>query len=155
MASSRYVRFEGIEERGAGDVSEVRHAFSKYGGNLGEVGSVGWMFDRKSQILIEADQATEEQLMNIVLEAGGEDIRNDGDKWEVLSPPDVHDAVVTALAAVKIPTVSAEVSMVPRNLVKLEGSAAKGMLKMIDILEEHDDVQNVYSNFDIDESEME
>jgi len=136
-------------------VSEIRHAFSKHGGNLGDVGSVGWMFDRKSQIMIEQDAATEEQLMNIVLEAGGEDIRNDGDGWEVLSPPEAHEAVVAALAAAKIPTVSAEVSMVPQNLVKLEGSQAKGMLKLNDVLEEHDDVQNVYSNYDIDESEME
>ncbi len=135
-------------------VSEIRHAFSKYGGNLGEVGSVGWMFDRKSQILIEEDQATEDQLMNIVLEAGGEDIRNDG-QWEILSAPEAHEAVLAALAAAKITTVSAEVSMVPRNLMMLEGSAAKGMLRLTDILEDHDDVQNVYSNFDIDDSELE
>jgi len=136
-------------------VSEVRHAFSKHGGNLGDVGSVAWMFDRKSQILIEEDQATEEQLMNIVLEAGGDDIKNEDGHWEILSPPAAHEAVVAALAAAKIATVSAEVAMIPQNLVKLEGSQARGMLKLSDVLEEHDDVQNVYSNFDIDESEME
>ncbi len=136
-------------------VSEVRHAFSKHGGNLGDVGSVAWMFDRKSQILIEEDQATEDQLMNIVLEAGGDDIKHEDGHWEILSAPSAHEAVVAALAAAKIETVSAEVSMVPQNLVKLEGSAARGMLKLSDVLEEHDDVQNVYSNFDIDESEME
>src|SRR5271165_1353671 len=74
-------------------VSDIRHVFSKNGGNMGEQGSVAWMFDRKSQILIESDKATEDQLMNIVLEAGGDDLRNDGENWEVLSPPEAHEAV--------------------------------------------------------------
>jgi YebC/PmpR family DNA-binding regulatory protein len=136
-------------------VSEIRHAFSKYGGNLGEQNSVAWMFDRKSQILIEEDKATEEQLMSIVLEAGGEDIRNDGGQWEVLSAPEAHDAMVEAIRAAGIETLSAQIAMVPKNLVKLEGTQAKAMLKLTEALEEHDDVQNVYSNFDIDEAEVE
>ncbi|MEO8027393.1 MAG: YebC/PmpR family DNA-binding transcriptional regulator [Bryobacteraceae bacterium] len=136
-------------------VSEIRHAFSKHGGNLGEVGSVAWMFERKSQILIDEENATEEQLMNVVIDAGGDDIRNEGGQWSVLSPPEAHDAVITALAGAKIETVSAEIAMVPKNLMKLEGSAAKGMLKLSDILEDHDDVQNVYSNFDVDEGDLE
>jgi YebC/PmpR family DNA-binding regulatory protein len=135
-------------------VSEIRHLFSKNGGNLGESGSVAWMFDRKSQIVIEDDKATEDQLMEIALDAGAEDIRNEG-QWEILSPPEAHEAVVAALEKAGIPTISAEIAMLPQNLVKLEGSHAKGMLRLSEALEEHDDVQNVYSNFDIDESEME
>lgn len=136
-------------------VSEIRHAFSKHGGNLGEVGSVGWMFERKSQILIEGEKTTEDQLMEIAAEAGADDIRNDGESWEVLSEPSSHDAVLAAIQKAGIPTTEATISMVPKNLIKLEGSQAKGMLKLADVLEEHDDVQNVYSNFDIDESELE
>lgn len=136
-------------------VSEIRHAFSKHGGNLGEVGSVGWMFERRSQILIEGDKTTEDQLMELAAEAGADDIRNDGESWEVLSEPSAHDAVLAAIQKAGIPTSEATIGMVPKNLIKLEGSQAKGMLKLADVLEEHDDVQNVYSNFDIDESELE
>jgi YebC/PmpR family DNA-binding regulatory protein len=136
-------------------VSEIRHVFSKNGGNLGEQGSVSWMFERKSQILIESDKASEDQLMNIVLEAGADDLRNDGENWDVLSAPESHEAVQEALRKASIPTVSAEIAMVPKNLMMLEGKSASGMLKLSEALEEHDDVQNVYSNFDIDEKEME
>jgi YebC/PmpR family DNA-binding regulatory protein len=136
-------------------VSEIRHVFSKNGGNLGEQGSVAWMFERKSQILIESDKATEDQLMNIVLEAGADDLRNDGENWEVLSAPESHEAVLEALRKAGLPTVSAEIAMVPKNLMMLEGKSASGMLKLSEALEEHDDVQNVFSNFDIDEKEME
>jgi len=136
-------------------VSEIRHVFSKNGGNLGEQGSVAWMFERKSQILIEGDKASEDQLMNIVLEAGADDLRNDGENWDVLSAPESHEAVLEALRKANIATVSAEIAMVPKNLMMLEGKSASGMLKLSEALEEHDDVQNVYSNFDIDEKEME
>jgi YebC/PmpR family DNA-binding regulatory protein len=136
-------------------VSEIRHAFSKHGGNLGEQNSVAWMFERKSQILIDEDKATEDQLMNIVLDAGGDDIRNDGGQWEVLSAPESHDAVLEAIRKAGIGTLSAEIAMVPNSLIKLEGTQAKSMLKLSEVLEEHDDVQSVYSNFDIDEDEVE
>ncbi|MBL8218347.1 MAG: YebC/PmpR family DNA-binding transcriptional regulator [Bryobacterales bacterium] len=136
-------------------VSEIRHAFSKNGGNLGEVGSVAWMFDRKSQIIIEGDKAEEESLMNLVLEAGGDDLRNDGGNWEVLSPPEAHFTVLEAVQKAGIPTVSAELAMIPKNLVRVEGANAKTMLKLTEVLEDHDDVQNVWSNFDIDEKELE
>jgi YebC/PmpR family DNA-binding regulatory protein len=135
-------------------VSEIRHVFSKNGGNLGEQNSVGWMFERKSHIVIEKDKATEDQLMNLVLEAGGDDLRDEGEHWSVLSAPDAHEPVVHAIHAAGIPTVSSEVAMVPKNLVKLEGKNAAGMLRLNEALEEHDDVQNVWSNFDIDEAEM-
>jgi YebC/PmpR family DNA-binding regulatory protein len=136
-------------------VSDIRHVFSKNGGNMGEQGSVSWMFERKSQILVEGDKASEDQLMNVVLEAGGDDLRNDGENWEVLSAPEVHEAVTEAIRKAGIPIVSAEIAMVPKNLMMLEGKNASGMLRLNEALEEHDDVQNVYSNFDIDEKEME
>ncbi|MCC6588869.1 MAG: YebC/PmpR family DNA-binding transcriptional regulator [Bryobacterales bacterium] len=135
-------------------VSEIRHMFSKNGGNLGEVGSVAWMFERKSQIVIDEEKIGEDELMAIALDAGAEDIRNDGGQWEVLSSPDMHDKVLEAIQKAGIPTLEAAISMVPKNLVKLEGKNASGMLKMTDALEEHDDVQDVYSNFDIDEEEI-
>lgn len=136
-------------------VSEIRHMFSKNGGNLGEVGSVAWMFERKSQIIIDADKTTEDQLMNIALDAGADDIREEDGAWEVLSAPEAHDAVLIALDKAKIPTESAEVAMVPKNTVKLEGKHATAMLKLYDQLEEHDDVQNVYGNYEVDEAEVE
>ena len=136
-------------------VSEIRHVFSKNGGNMGEQGSVAWMFERKSQIFVAADKAGEDQLMNIVLDAGADDLRNDGDQWEILSAPEAHEAVLKALEANGIAHEEAAIAMVPKNLVKLEGKNASGMLKLTEVLEDHDDVQNVYSNFDIDEKELE
>ena len=136
-------------------VSEIRHVFTKNGGNLGELGSVSWMFERKSQILIEKDKAGEDQLMTIALDAGAEDLRDDGENWEVLSGPEAHDAVLHAIQSAGISTVSAEIAMVPKNLMKLEGKNAQAMLRLSEALEEHDDVQNVYSNFDVDVKELE
>ena len=135
-------------------VSEIRHMFSKNGGNLGEQGSVAWMFDRKSQIVIEKEKATEDQLMTLVLDSGAKDLKDSGDSWEVISDPSMHEKVLEAIQNAKIETVSAEVAMVPRTLMKLEGKAAQGMLKLSEALEEHDDVQNVYSNFDVNEEEV-
>ena len=136
-------------------VSEIRHLFSKNGGNLGEQGSVAWMFERKGQILIELDKVKEDDLMTLVLEAGAEDLRNDGVNWEVVSDPANHDHVLEAVHKAGIPTVEASIAMIPKNTIRLEGKNAQGMLKLSEALEEHDDVQNVYSNFDIDEKEME
>jgi YebC/PmpR family DNA-binding regulatory protein len=136
-------------------VSELRHAFSKNGGNLGEQGSVAWMFERKSQIFVAGEKASEDQLMSVALEAGGDDLRQEGESWEILSAPEAHEAVQKALEAAGIPVLEASIAMVPKNLVKLEGKNAAGMLRLNDVLEEHEDVQNVYSNFDIDEKEME
>jgi YebC/PmpR family DNA-binding regulatory protein len=135
-------------------VAEIRFIFSKNNGNLGEVGSVTWMFDRRSQIIIDGDAIDEDTLMNLVLENGGEDLRNDGN-WQVLSPPELHAQVLEAIQKAGIPTMEAGIAMVPKNLVQLEGKHASGMLRMVEALEEHDDVQNVWSNFDIDEKEME
>ena len=136
-------------------VSEIRHAFSKNGGNMGEQGSVAWMFERKSQVFVPSGKATEDQLMDVVLEAGGDDIRNHGDQWEVLSAPEAHEAILKALETAHIPTEDASIAMVPKNLVGWKGSMPRAMLRLNEALEEHDDVQNVYSNFDIDEKELE
>ena len=136
-------------------VSEVRHLFAKNGGNLGEVGSVAWMFERKSQIIVDAEKASEDQLMSIVLDAGAEDIRDHGGAWEVISAPEAHEAVLKALEKAGLTTESAEIAMVPKNTVKLEGKTAQAMLKLYDALEDHDDVQNVYGNYEVDEAEVE
>ena len=136
-------------------VSEIRHCFSKNGGNLGELGSVAWMFERKSHVYVPKDKAGEEQLMNIVLDAGADDLRDDGEQWEVISPPESHEGVLDALHKAKIPTETAEIAMLPKNLIRLEGKNAGAMLRLSEALEEHEDVQNVYSNFDIDEKELE
>jgi len=136
-------------------VSEIRHTFSKWGGNLGEQGSVSWMFERKSHVVVAGEKTSEDDLMGIVLDAGADDLRREGDNWEILSAPDAHEAVMEALKKAGVETLSGEIGMIPKNLVKLEGKQAQSMLKLTEVLEEHDDVQNVYSNFDIDEKELE
>jgi YebC/PmpR family DNA-binding regulatory protein len=137
-------------------VSEIRHMFSKNGGNMGEQGSVAWMFERKGLIIIDAEKApSEDDLMALVLDAGAEDLRNSDGTWEVISAPENHVPVLEAIQKAGIPTESASIAMIPKNLVKLEGKNASAMLRLSEIMEEHDDVQNVYSNFDIDEKEME
>jgi len=136
-------------------VSEVRHAFTKNGGNLGESGSVRFMFAKKGLIAIEKGAATEEQLMNIVLEHGGEDLNDEGDTWEIITDPAAHEAVAAAVKAAGIATVMSEVTMIASTYTKLEGTAANQMMRLIDTLEDLDDTQNVYSNFDMDEDQME
>jgi YebC/PmpR family DNA-binding regulatory protein len=136
-------------------VSEIRHLFSKHGGNLGEQGSVGWMFERKGQILIEQEKASEDDLMTLVLEAGAEDLRNDGVNWEVITAPEAMPSVQEAIAKAGLPVVSATVAMIPKNTVQVDGKNAAALLKLTEALEEHEDVQNVFSNFDIDEKTME
>jgi YebC/PmpR family DNA-binding regulatory protein len=136
-------------------VSEIRHVFSKNGGNMGEQGSVAWMFERKSQMFVPAEKASEDQLMGIVLDAGADDIRNEGERWEVLSAPEAHEGVQKALEAAGIPVEEPTIAMVPKNLMKLEGKNASAMLKLSEALEDHDDVQSVFSNFDVDEKELE
>jgi YebC/PmpR family DNA-binding regulatory protein len=136
-------------------VSEVRHAFSKNGGNLGESGSVRFMFAKKGLIAIEKDAADEEKLMNIVLEAGGEDLNDEGDSWEILTDPSAYDGVLEAVRAANIPTVAAEITMIASTYAKLEGTALNTMIRLIDTLEDLDDVQDVYSNLDMDGVEAE
>lgn len=135
-------------------VSEIRHIFSKYGGKLGEQGSVSRLFERKSQILIPQEKITEDELMAIVLDAGAEDLRNDGVNWEVLSPPEAHEAVLGAIQKAGIETVSAQVAMIPLTTVRLEGKDAQQMLKLYDALDDHDDVQKISTNFEMDDAEF-
>ena len=136
-------------------VSEIRHAFSKNGGNLGETGSVRFMFSKKGIIAIEKSAATEDQLMDIVLEHGGEDLNDEGDTWEILTDPASYEAVSSAIKAAGIPTVMSEVTMVASTYTKLEGNAANQMIRLLEALEDCDDTQNVYSNFDMDAAQME
>jgi YebC/PmpR family DNA-binding regulatory protein len=136
-------------------VGELRHTFSKYGGNLGEANSVGWMFDKKGQVVVAKDKASEDTLMTAVLDAGADDMRDDGSAWEVVSPPEAHPTVVEAVKAIGIEPDSAQIAMLPQNYIKLEGRAAQQMLKLMEALEDHDDTKNVWSNVDIDEKEIE
>lgn len=136
-------------------VAEIRHLFSKRNGNLGENGCVAWMFDRQGLIQIEKDKIGEDELMEIVLEAGASDLDVQDDVYEVTTPPEALDAVQAALEKKGIAIASAELTMVPQNLVKLEGKHAEQMIKLYEALDEHDDVQNVYANFDIDDDILE
>jgi YebC/PmpR family DNA-binding regulatory protein len=136
-------------------VSEIRHAFGKNGGNMAEAGAVSWMFHKKGDIVVPKAAAKEDDLMAIVLEAGAEDLRDDGDNWEVLSEPSVYEAVLDAVKKAGIEPVSSSVSMIPQNYIKLEGAAASQMIRLMEALEDQDDVQNVHSNFDIDQKLLE
>jgi YebC/PmpR family DNA-binding regulatory protein len=135
-------------------VSELRHIMGKHGGNLAETGAVGWMFHRKGDIVVAKEKADEDKMLSIVLDAGAEDLRDDGSAWEVLAPPEAFEGVRDALTKAGIKPDSAEVSLVPQNYVKLTGQPAGQMLRLIEALEEHDDVQRVSANFDIDEKEI-
>jgi YebC/PmpR family DNA-binding regulatory protein len=136
-------------------VSEIRHTFSKNGGNLGATGSVLHMFSKKGIITVEKSAATEEQLMDIVLEAGGEDLNDEGDTWEIVTEPGSYQGVLDAVNAAKIAVAMSEVTMIASTYTKLEDTAAKQMLRLLEALEDFDDTQNVYSNFDMDAEQME
>ena len=135
-------------------VGEMRHLMGKNGGNLAEAGAVGWMFNRKGEINIPKEAASEDKLLDLVLEAGAEDLKDDGSAWYIVTPPDALEAVKESLSKAGITPASAEIGMVPQNYVKLTGAQAQQMLRLVEALEEHDDVQHVYANFDIDESEI-
>jgi YebC/PmpR family DNA-binding regulatory protein len=135
-------------------VGEIRHMFGKHGGNLGAENSVAWMFDRKGYIVIEKSKVDEETLMAAALDAGADDLRDDGDNWEVISAPAVFDTVSEAVRKLVEPD-SAAIAMLPKNLTKLEGKTAQQMMRLMDALDDHDDVQKVWSNFDIEEKEIE
>jgi YebC/PmpR family DNA-binding regulatory protein len=133
---------------------EIRHLFSKFGGNLGESNCVGWMFEKKGYLVVAKAAANEDTLMEVVIEAGGDDVRDDGDNWEIFTPTDRLEQVREAIAGRGIAIGTAELSMVPKNTVKVEGKNAQRVLAMMEGLEEHDDVQNVWATFDIDDSEI-
>ena len=136
-------------------VGELRHTLGKYGGNLGEANSVAWMFDKKSLVTVAKEKASEDALMNAVLEAGADDMKDEDGMWEIVSPVEAHQAVVDAVKALGIEPDSAQVSMLPQNYIKLEGKQAQQMIKLMDLLDDHDDTKNVWSNFDIEEQEIE
>jgi YebC/PmpR family DNA-binding regulatory protein len=136
-------------------VSEIRHAFGKNGGNMGEAGSVAWMFKKKGDIVIPKAQASEEKLMDLVLESGAEDLKDDGDYWEILCDPSSYESVLEAVKAAGITPENSEIGMIPDNYIKLTGHQASTMIRLMEALEDQDDVQHVYSNFDIDQKEME
>ncbi|MEP6921855.1 MAG: YebC/PmpR family DNA-binding transcriptional regulator [bacterium] len=135
-------------------VAEIRHMFSKNGGNLGESGSVGWLFEKKGYIVVEKTSKPEEELFELVIEAGADDLRDDEENFEIITSPEQFDSVSAAIKAAGIEPQVAEISMVPQTYVKLEGQEARQMLKLMEALEDHDDVQKVSANFDISEADM-
>jgi YebC/PmpR family DNA-binding regulatory protein len=133
-------------------VSELRHLFSKNSGNLGESGSVAWMFNKKGQIIIDATAKGEDEVMEIALEAGAEDMQSDGETYQILTSPEDFMSVLDAVKSKGLEPISAEIAMIPQNTIKLEGGAAAQMLKLYEALDDQGDVQNVYTNFEPDEA---
>jgi len=136
-------------------VSEIRHLLSKYGGNLGETNSVAWMFTKQGYILIEKSKVDEDGLMGVALDTGADDVRDDQDNWEVLTSPEDFHRVLEAVKGLGVETLMAEVAMLPQNYINLEGKVAQQMLQLMGLLEDHDDVQHVWSNFNVEEKEIE
>ena len=136
-------------------VADVRHAFAKNRGNLGETGCVGWLFDSKGYVAVPKDVVAEDRIMEVALEVGALDVADGGDVWEVTTEPEDFHAVREAIGGAGLAVESAEVTMIPKNTVKLEGKDAEQMLRLMEMLEDNDDVQHVYANFDIDAEEME
>jgi YebC/PmpR family DNA-binding regulatory protein len=136
-------------------VGEIRHLLGKHGGNLGEANSVAWMFHKKGYIVVEKSKANEDALMSAALDAGADDLQDDGDSWEVMSAPEAFQQVLDAVKGLGIEPALAEVAMLPQNYVKLEGKAAQQMIKLMEIIEEHEDTKKVWSNADIEEKEIE
>jgi YebC/PmpR family DNA-binding regulatory protein len=133
---------------------EIRQLFTKHGGNLGEANCVSWMFEKKGYIVVRRSEADEEKLFELAIEAGADDMREDGESFEVFTTPQIHEKVHEALTQRKIPIAASEVAMVPKTTVKVEGKAARQVLGMMEALEDHDDVQHVWANFDIDDAEL-
>jgi len=131
--------------------SEVRHIFSKTGGSLGDPGCVSWMFEKKGLITIEQSVADEDEIIALALEAGAEDVRRQDDAYEIITAPGDFEKVKEAVVARGYPTVLAEISMITKTTVKLEGKQAHQILKLVEMLEDHDDVQHVYANYDVPE----
>jgi transcriptional/translational regulatory protein YebC/TACO1 len=136
-------------------VSEIRHVFGKNNGNMAEAGAVSWMFHKKGDIVVPKSAAKEDDLMNIILEAGGEDLKDEGENWEILTEPSAYETVLEAVKKAGITPASSSVAMVPDTYIKLEGQQATQMIRLLEALEDNDDVQNVHANFDIDEKLLE
>jgi len=135
-------------------VSELRHIFSKNGGNIGQEGCVAWMFKRKGYIVVEKEKAPEDKLLELAMNASAEDMREDGSNFEIITAPENYDGVVEALKSANVETAASNVAYLPQSYVKLEGKQAQQMLKLMEELEDHDDVQHVWANFDVEESEL-
>jgi YebC/PmpR family DNA-binding regulatory protein len=133
---------------------EIRNIFSKRHGNMAGQGSVAWIFEKKGLIVVSTDKADEDQLMELVIEAGAEDLSRSGDKYEILTQPSDFDLVKKAIEKAKIPCESANLQMIPKNLTAVSAQNARGVIALIEALEDHDDVQNVYSNCDIPDEVM-
>jgi YebC/PmpR family DNA-binding regulatory protein len=136
-------------------VGELRHTLTKYGGNLAETNAVAWMFSKRGYIVVQKTKADEDTLMSVIIDAGGDDLRDDEDNWEVLSTPEAFVAVLEAVKKLGIEPDAAEISMLPQNYLKLEGKQAQQMVKLMDVLDDLEDVRHVWSNFDIEEKEIE
>ena len=135
-------------------VGELRHMLEKHGGNLAAAGAVSWMFTKKGYIVVPKSKAEEDALMGAIIDAGGDDLRDDGDNFEVICAPSAFEAVAEAVRKLVEPA-SAAIAMLPQNYVKLEGKTAQSMVRLMEALDDHDDVQKVWSNFDIEEKEIE
>jgi len=136
-------------------VSELRHIFARNGGNIGESGCVSWMFNRKGYIVVDQSEASEEKLLEIIMDAEAEDLKDDGDNFEIITAPENLDNVITALQKNNIEMTTSKLAYLPQNYIKLEGKQSQQLLRLMEELEDHDDVQNVWANFDIDEEEIE
>jgi YebC/PmpR family DNA-binding regulatory protein len=136
-------------------VAEVRHIFSKHGGNLGENGCVAWIFEKKGTIVLDKKSVNEDELMELALEAGAQDVREEENEFEIITDPASFEEVKGAIDQRKIKYIEARISLIPQTTVKLEAGKAEQMLKMMEKLEDNDDVQNVYANFDIADDIME
>ncbi len=134
---------------------EIRHIFSKHGGNLAASNAVSWMFEKKGYIVVESGAMAEDKLMEIAIEAGAEDLRQDGGSFEIFAAPENLDSVRDALKSRSVEMSASEVAMIPKNTVRAEGQVARRVLSLVEALEEHDDVQHVWANFDIDDNEIE
>ena len=136
-------------------VGEIRHLLSKHAGNLAAENSVAWMFSRKGQIVVEKGKVDEDKLLSVALDAGADDMNDDGSAWEVVCAPEQFEAVRDAVKGLGVSPATAEVAMVPQNYIKLVGKEAQQMLKLMEAIEDHDDVQHVWANFDVEEKEIE
>ena len=149
------VLIEALTDNKNRTVGEIRHLLGKYNGNLAAENSVAWMFAKKGQVYVEKGKADEEKLLSVALDAGADDMSDDGSAWEIVSAPELFEAVRDAVKSLGLEPASASVAMIPQNYVKLQGKEAQQMLKLFEAIDDHDDVQHVWENFDIEEKEIE
>jgi YebC/PmpR family DNA-binding regulatory protein len=149
------IMIEALTDNKNRTVGEMRHTLSKYGGNLGEANSVAWMFEKKGYIVVEKAKADEDALMSAAIDAGADDMRDDDENWEIVTPPDAYEKVLEAVKGLQVEPAASEIAMLPQNYIKLEGKSAQQMVKLMDALEEHDDTKKVWTNADIEEKEIE